>query len=506
VKSHLARQRQLQAWLQVLAAALVVFYAKEAWVSGSHAIRFLEPKFIYEYDDGRRKSFHSSQDANEYFASKKQDSTKAFIAALPLFGQFFQDAAQHGVRLGELRLRTLNQKALSNAPLGTPAELVGKATDEYPRLVKLNLNATDKQAYDSNHLILVLEKAPDQNQATWLWEQAGTLRFAKISQRDAEMAAVSEEATKRFQPGVAAVKMGSNFALAVGLTDELRPENAALFQAQAEALAKEIWPMLQSAFQNEELLKAFFTGDPKQLVSVEKKLGKRPDDKALAPLFNPYGPLLDALGMRSTVQVGGLRVGLLFVAKNGDPIPQPTYALTQWLLRATDGPARDGDAIGLLLKSAQNAHDPSAQKAAIDELVRLAKEPVLRKVGGQRIIDFFVQHALSDAQSKDPLRMLAIENLRWIDCPERRRVYFDLLKTHRSEGAMGVISQAFGDFPDNETTAALIAAANDAKASEDSRSWARYGLKSQLAVLERSTDPKTAALKERVKRAMANQP
>ncbi len=506
VKSYLARPLQHQRAAYLLALIVILFYSREAWVSGSHYVRFLEPKFIYEYDDGRRKSFRSAQDADEYFASKQQHSAAVFTAALPVFTQFFKDAAHHGVRLGELQLRTLSQSTLGNAPLSSVADLLNK-TESYPRLVKLNLNAADKNSYDINHLLVVLQKAPNQKQAQWLWDHVTELRFVTLAARETEIAAVKEDTTKSFQRGVTAVKMGKNFALSVGFPEQLRPTNASHFQAQAEALAKELWPTLQSAFQNEELLSAFFSGEPQRLISIETKLGKRPDDAELAPLFNPYGPLQDSLGIRTTIQVSKLRVTLLFVVQDewaaAPKDPRLTSALTQWLQRVVEGPPRDGDTIGLLMKKAQDTHDPAAQRAAIDSLVKLAKEPALRTVGGQRIIDFFVKHALSDPQNKDPLRQPTIENLRWISCAERRRVYFELLKTRRMDGVMSVIAQAFADFTDDETVTALIAVAADPPVSEDSRNWARYGLQSQLACLIRAADLKNAALQERIKQALA---
>jgi hypothetical protein len=147
--------------------------------------------------------------------------------------------------------------------------------------------------------------------------------------------------------------------------------------------------------------------------------------------------------------------------------------------------------------------DPEAQRAAIDELVRLAKNPALRAVGGQRIIDSFVAHAVSDPQQQDPFRQLALANLRWIDCPEKRRVYLELIGRRRIEGVMSVISQALADIPDSETSAALISVMSDDKASEDSRSWARNGLQTQLNYLAARKDPSAAQLQAQINRALS---
>lgn len=47
-------------------------------MSGSHSIQFLEPDFIYEYEEGMRKAFISGDDAEHYFSFKQQRSTKIF--------------------------------------------------------------------------------------------------------------------------------------------------------------------------------------------------------------------------------------------------------------------------------------------------------------------------------------------------------------------------------------------------------------------------------------------
>lgn len=514
-----ARARKRTAgWLAVLAAAVVLFYAKEARVSGSHAIRFLEPSFIYEYDEGVRKAFFSSEDADSYFTSKRERSTRVFTAALPVFARFFQDAQKHGIRLLELRLRTLSPSALQSPPIESAEQLLARAGEVYPRLVKLNLNAGNRSAYDSNHLLVLLGKGLDREQASWLGSRIAELRFSALAARESEITSVREDAGKRFLPGVAAVRVGKNFALSVGMTDEIRPENQALWSAQAEALATELLPTLTSAFADKETLRPLFTGDPGQLLSLDEKLGKRPEGAALAKLFNPYGPLLDSLGMRSAVQVGGLRVTLLFVVQGAwgarPTDPQPTYGLTQWLQRIGEGRAQTDATIDSLLKRVEDPRDADAQKAALEQLVQLAKEPALRTVGGQRVIDYFVQHAQSDRAkdsakdsarkdpAKDPVRGLAIANLRWIDCPERRRVYLELVKSRRNASEMPTITQALADLPDDETAAALIAAMGDKEASDDSRSWARNGLQTMANHLSSRADPRTAALQERIKRAL----
>lgn len=499
--------KRLRMQLAVLVAVLVMLHAKEAWVSGSHAIRFLEPNFIYEYEEGVRKAFFNEEDASSYFGSKRERSTRVFTAALPLFTRFFQEAQQQGIELGELRLRSLDHSALQSPAIKSIEQLAMKPGDVYPRLVKLDLQSSSASSGNVNHLLILLRKGVDGKQASWLWKHISALSFDELASREAEIAKVSPDASKRFLPGAAAVRVGNNFALSIGMTDEIRPENEKRFAAQAEALATELLPAVTSAFANEELLPHFFTGDHHKLISVKEKLGEKFPQSRQADLFNPYGPLLDSLGMRTSVQVGGLQVTLLLVVKGqwgAEPTdPQLSSGLTQWLQRVSEGPTRFGAQIDQLLKRAENMRNPEAQRAAIDELVRLAKEPALRAVGGQRIIDSFVAHAMSDPQHKDPFRQLALANLRWIDCPEKRRVYLELISRRHIEGAMSVISQALADMPDSETSAALISVMSDDKASADSRSWARNGLQTQLNYLAARKNPSAAELQAKINGALA---
>lgn len=498
---------RLRTQLAVLAALLVLLHAKEAWVSGSHAIRFLEPNFIYEYEEGVRKAFFNEEDASSYFGSKRERSTRVFTAALPLFTHFFHEAQKQGIELGELRLRALDLSALQSPAVQSAEQLAMKAGDVYPRLVKLDLQATSASRSNINHFLILLRKGVNAKQASWIWKHVSALSFAELSNREGEIAKVSPGASQRFLPGTAAVRVGNNFALSVGMTDAIRPEHEKQFTAQAEALATELFPTVTSAFASEDLLPHFFTGDHRKLTSLKEKLGEKFSQSRQAELFNPYGPLLDSLGMRTSVQVGGLQVTLLLVVKGqwgaAPNDPQLSSGLTEWLHRVSEGSALSNAQIDQLLKRAENMRDPAAQRAATDELVRVAKSPALRAVGGQRIIDFFVAHALSDPHHNDPFRQLALANLRWIGCPEKRRVYLELLSRRRIEGSMSVISQALADMPDSETSAALISVMIDDKASADSRSWARNGLQTQLNYLAARKDPSAAELQAKISTALA---
>lgn len=315
------------------AMVVILFYAKEAWLSGSHSIRFLETSFFYEYEEGVRKAFINGEQAERYFTSKRTRSTKVFVAALPLFSRFFNEAKQHGIKLGTLQLRRLRHNELHGEPVKSATALVSKPNERVPRLLVLDLNAGEQDSYDTNRFVVKLEEKLNQEQASWLLTRVKALRYTKLAQREAEIEAVSDEAAKRWKAGTAATRVGKNYVLCVGFTEEIRPENEAAFRAQVDALITELHPLVDKGLSDAENLKKFFTGDATRLLSIETKLEKMPQD--LAPLCNPYGPLLDELGMRTAVQSGALKVTLLFASKDrwganaGDP--QLNVALTQWL-------------------------------------------------------------------------------------------------------------------------------------------------------------------------------
>lgn len=295
-----AQQMLFRTWLSALASALVILYAKHALSKVTHSIRFLEPGFLYEYQEGFRKFIHDADyteeedGPDEDSASKQQQSTRVFAAALPLFSRLIEDARMQGIELGELPLRVI-RPSMYGAMLHSMEQLAQEGKI-YPHQLTLNLNAGDKNPSGINCLTLWLSKPLERKQAEWLWARAAELRFATLAQHKAEIQGVNEDTVKRFAPATVVTRVGRNFALSVGLYDRVRLESQRWLTAQAEALAQELFPVVERTFRDAALRKEFFTGDSGQLISLDVKLGKRPQGAALAQLFNPYGPPLDALG------------------------------------------------------------------------------------------------------------------------------------------------------------------------------------------------------------------
>ena len=311
-------------------------------MSSSHFARFLEPQFVYVYEDALRVEFLTEEAALRHFRSERQRSRRVFVAALPVFARFLAGAEAQGIALGDLRLRGLSAQALEGPACATAADVLGAADAPYPRLVKLDLSAPGPAAYDRNHLNILLEQAPSPQQAAWLLTQAADLRYTTLAQREAAIEALGG-AEVPWVAGFAAVRVGHCVALSVGRTDDVRADNVAHFQAQAEALATELFPQVEQAFASEARLSALFTGDARALVPIRSKLGEARTAEDLAALFNPHGPLLDARGRRSAVQVGGLRVTLLYAVQGAGGArpadPQPTRELEAFLARIGAGEA-----------------------------------------------------------------------------------------------------------------------------------------------------------------------
>ena len=111
--------------------------------------------------------------------------------------------------------------------------------------------------------------------------------------------------------------------------------------------------------------------------------------------------------------------------------------------------------------------------------------------------------SLSTGPDRDGMRKLAIENLRWLDVPERDRVYLSLLAARRDDGVMSVISQSFAERPDDARIETLLAVWRDASRSEDSRRWAKNGLQTARNHCESSG---LKALQLKIEKALASAP
>jgi hypothetical protein len=466
-------------------------------LSGAHAVRFLEPDFLYDHEELTRKIFRDADSSCRYFTNKRDHSARVFLASLPALERLVAQARERGIRLEPLALRGLREDGPGGSPDST-ARLLAMSAEPLPRLLRLPLDRTPGQQYD-DHLVVQVGRALDEARAVWLWDQLPAVRFAVLEQDREAVDRIGDADTSRFQAGFSTIRLGTRFSLWVGCTEEIRPQNEPRFLAQADALADEIFPPLEAAFADPDQLGRLVTGDAGRLIPLRKKLG-RPPDRQDHRLFNPWGPLSDSLGMRESADAGLLEARLLFTvrgtwcAKPGDP--DPTGSLGDYLRRLCVPPAeRDREVDALFLRVAASRESRSDR---MDPLKRLAQDPALRSVGGQRVIDTLARLALGTAEDPGGMRQAAIETLRWIDAPERDRVFFELLAARPHEDVTCVIAQSFGERPSEAGVDALLALWRDPAAAEGSRTWAKYGLQDAAGHCVRGQ----AKLKARIEREL----
>ena len=77
--------------------------------------------------------------------------------------------------------------------------------------------------------------------------------------------------------------------------------------------------MIHDGFKD-QLSKNLFWGEPADLISLKQKTGSRFDAIAnetdpAKSVFNPYGPLFDDFGRRSSTQAGSLQISMLFLTQ-----------------------------------------------------------------------------------------------------------------------------------------------------------------------------------------------
>lgn len=484
--------RGLTTALRGLALVWLSLASARVFASGAHAISFLEKSFVYEHEETSRKIFRDAQQSDRYFAGKVEHSTRVFFAALPRLERFLSDAKAHGIELVPLALRTLGDGGETSIP--SAHALCQRSAARVPMTARLPLDTRD----NLDALTVSIGKALDEAQARWLWAQLPQLSFAMLEKDVTDQERTDAAAPPKTLAGFGAVRLSRRFALWVGSVEEIRPQNEAAFRAQADTLADEIFPALEAAFADDARRSLLVAGDTRRLVAPQSRLRI---DGASAP-FNPYGPLLDEVGMRVGAQAGRLQVRVLLVVDHkwgeheGDPQPDGLQQYLQALSRPAAVRDRDIDERMAEVRAAR----PDDRSARFDPLLRLAKDPVLRSVGGQRVIDALTKDALQSPDAS--MRRTAIEQLRWIDAPERDRVYFELLRTRRYEPYMAVLAQSFGERPDDRRVDALLAVWRDATTTDEARAWAKNGLRTAVNYL---AGPGQLPLKRRIEDALGAQ-
>lgn len=453
-------------------------------MSGVFRTTFLEPKFLYCYEDDFRKIFKDKEQSDAFFREKDITSKKIFLSFLLRLERIFSEAHERNILINTLEISGTHQ---SSEIVSTPQAMV-KAL---PGVVSISCNTVGEER-GANFVVLNIAREIDIASATWLLSEIQTCNYLRsLGNREAIAVEGDDTECAVFRNELTVNRYAHNFSLAVSLLHNVRINHEDEFEHMLTAVIDTIFPRLEEAFQDESTYGLFFEdGAHKRLVSFAERFG-RAGEVGSHELFNVHGPLLDEFGMRASQNIGLITASILFTFEG--EIAHPNYSFTQWFERICVGEEVWRNELSALMKQAEDFSDTKVQERAMDALVRIGKDAALRTVGGKEVIDFLLKHGR--AQAHDPMRILAIRNLQWYKSPESKEFFLTLLKERNLADCMSIIAQALAEFTDMESADALIEVLQDVQVSEDDHRWARYGLKQMDAYLK---DPSQEALRQRI--------
>ena len=289
-------------------------FPKEAWVSGSHGVSFLEPEFSYTYQEFNTKKLPPDR-YQEHFRSRRLESQRRYLALLPELKRLIANAKKEGVSittLGALELSSMTTHAPAQTSL---ASFLAHATTQAGP-VRLELTPKELQTGESeNVLTLWIGKPLSSGQAKWLWQESRKSSF--LTNDETSPAAGSKESPKNaFVQTLAAEHYGKKFSYAVFLVQAIRQESVAHFKKQLESEASRVFPKVEKFFETTKNLNEYLDGDLAKLGPAHAKN---------ATQFNPFGPLSDDLGYREGTWAGQFHHMLLF-----NPGVTPTAKFSNW--------------------------------------------------------------------------------------------------------------------------------------------------------------------------------
>lgn len=273
----------------VLYILLAISFPREALVSSTANIKYLDPYFQFEYTENVRKIVDSDR-YDDYWADKARELERALVRMLPRHHQFLSEVQSARLPLLPLPLnfgRTSHKLSLK-----------GKA--------------------GTSEFVFQFSRALSP-------EEAQTLqRLVKVLDYEAALPAPPEDhgaGTKAESPlvhGAIAYRPFQKFTLAAILsaymTKENRPALVKKLEQELDVAAEKIRVGYES---REKAGKVWL--DPAQLVSLKEQLGDQ-FEKAMAEpvshsIFRPFGPLFDTAGRRTNHASGALIYSMLFVSQ-----------------------------------------------------------------------------------------------------------------------------------------------------------------------------------------------
>lgn len=455
-------------------------------MSGSFKITFLEPEFVYHYEDNFRKIFKDEDQSRDFFEEKTIISRKAFLSFLPAFETFLKEAKERGILLSKIDLaKTIDFDAIDY-------KLEIKQSPE--GIIHLNLNRSLDDG-GANFIELYSSEVVSKENIEWLINRVGEfnyLSFLKDKQKIIE--SVPKESLDVFKSSLHEIKYSEKFSVATSLLFNMRAIHEVEFRKSLVVLLDRVYPALETLFKNKEKLKLFFDDESyEKLISYKEKFGQV-EEQNTAEHFNVYGPALDEFGTRMSINVGLMKVTVLFLFSDNTSV-FPNQSFTLWLQRVASGRDLWEAELMSLFKKAEDFSNEELQQKALEELASIGRDEALQDVGGREIINFLITHAKSEEKGEKTMRIMALRKLQWLKRDIVKQFFIDCIRERKIEGAMSIIGQALAEYMDQESADVLIDLLGDASVPDDDKTWAKYGLKQMDVYLK---DPNKQPLKQKI--------
>jgi hypothetical protein len=455
-------------------------------MSGSFRINFLEPKFVYHYEDDYSKIFKDEEQSNDFFDGREKLSKKIFLTLLPELDVFLGETITSKIRLEPIDLLVTN---IGSNIVNSGEEMVSFS----PGVVSINLNKENGRG-GFNFVTLNIASKPSLEDSKFLIDNLRKFNYSLYLENERKIdESIRNDELVVFKKLISTNRYSNKFSLAISLPQEIRIDNEPEFKERIKKFTDGIFPKLEKAFEDEEMQRLFFDNDGyKRLISYKEKF-KADGEEGDLQYFNVYGPSLDDYGMRFRDDIGLVNVSVLFLF-DGE-IAHPNYSFTKWFRRVCWGEDVWKRELEDLFRKVEDSSNDEEQKHAISELVKIVGDQALLNVGGREAIEFLLKHARSSDYGEKSIRTKVISEIRYTRIPEFKKLFFEIIKERKLNNVMNIIAQGLAEYADDESASVLIELLQDPNLGEDDRRSVKYGLK-QMDVYLKNVEQQ--GLKEKI--------
>jgi hypothetical protein len=285
-------------WIFCASFLIGFLFSSEAHVSGHAGFILLESRFEYSYSENFRRKVHTD-DYEKYWADKRSHFDAVIASSASIFEKFSSE-------LLKLKVEPISPSASDSQ--FEEIQFKGDRGDSTIRFLK--------------------PRSISESQLKELKAFAGKLEYASLAEA-ADKSGVSASASKGLIDAISVTKAFPKFALSIFLIRRMRKDVAAEMKPRLESALNSIVVKIEAPL-NEKIAAGKIWVDPKQLVSFEQKFGvdaqsKLGEQDPTKSVFNPYGPLHDEVGRRTSAQYGMLVASILFLTNEKKWGEDPTF-------------------------------------------------------------------------------------------------------------------------------------------------------------------------------------